>query len=72
MAHAPEIPLPGIWSFCRTRQQFKAADFGPRSRDMCRIYKEYNEDCKKRGKLIPLEEWFDEKEARENFLGCPV
>jgi hypothetical protein len=27
-----------------------------------------DEDCKKRGKLLPLIKWFDEKEARENFI----
>jgi hypothetical protein len=71
IAHAPAIPLSSIWSFCRRRQQFVAADFGPRGRDICGLYEEYDEDCKKPGKLLLLMEWLDEKEARENFLGQP-
>jgi hypothetical protein len=46
----------------RERHQIVATDFGPRSRDICRLHKEYAEDCKKRGKLLPLTEWSDEKE----------
>jgi len=53
----------------RERHQIVATDFGPRSRDICRLHKEYAEDCKKRGKLFPLTEWFDEKAAKAELLG---
>jgi hypothetical protein len=49
--------------------QYVAADFGRRSPEICRLFEEYEEACKKHGRLLPLTEWLDEKEALENFLG---
>jgi hypothetical protein len=61
--HAPTIPLPGIWSFCKTRQQFSHADFGQRDPYTCRLYKEYQEDCRKRSELLPLGKWLEQRHA---------
>ena len=40
IGHAPAIPLPGIWSFCKTRRQFVAADFVVRDPEKCRLYED--------------------------------
>lgn len=65
---APTIPVPGIWSFCKTRQQFRPEHFVHRDPELCRLDEEYEQDCDRRGKLLTFSEWLDEREAKMNFL----
>lgn len=59
---APSIPVPGIWSFCKLRKQFASSEFVHREPGAYRLFEEYNQDCERRRKFIPLHEWCDEKE----------
>jgi Protein of unknown function (DUF4238) len=68
---APDVPLPGVWSFCKKRHQFIAGDFRQRDPERVRLYAEYDADCRKRKQLLRFEEWLAEKEAKANFLGHP-
>ena len=65
--NAPVTRHPGIWSFCKTRHQFVAADFGLRDPEMVRLHAEYSEDCRKRSTLLGLGEWFAERTANANL-----
>jgi Protein of unknown function (DUF4238) len=64
---APTIPVPGIWSFCKTRQQFRPEHFVHRDPEICGLHEEYEQDCDRRGKLLTFSEWLDEREAQDEL-----
>ena len=61
--YAPSIPLPGIWSFCKTRYQFSGQNYVPRNEYLCHLHREYQKDCQKHGTLLPLSKWLADKTA---------
>jgi hypothetical protein len=63
-SNAPSIPLPCTWSFCKTRHRFARADFVRRNPELCQAHEEYAHDCERQQKLLPLGEWFAEKDAK--------
>ena len=61
ITHAPTVPLPGIWSFCKIRRQVSSRDFVVRDPNTCRLHEESMKECREHGAFIPFAKWLRKK-----------